>query len=95
MNTFIPLLFVILLYLALEARHRRSVGGLRWRPGEDLRSDRDEARRIADLATRVSDESPDMARSARSHPDAPARRRHGPPRETPATMTRSVRSVVS
>jgi hypothetical protein len=91
MNTFAPLLFVILLSLALELRHRRTVGGLRWRPGEDLRSDRDEARRLADLAALTSDES---TPTTRPRSDAPARRPRGP-RETRATMTSSVPSVVS
>ncbi|HEX6056623.1 MAG TPA: hypothetical protein VFY98_12490 [Intrasporangium sp.] len=58
MNSFTPLLFIALLYLALEIRNRRSAGGPRWRPGEDLRSDRDEARRIADLAAAKTRRTP-------------------------------------
>jgi hypothetical protein len=57
MSFFVPLLFLILLSVALEARDRRSVGGPRWRPGEDLRCDRDEARRIADLVGQTDSSS--------------------------------------
>ena len=58
MNSLTPLLFIALLYLALELRHRRSIGGPRWRPGQDLRSDRDEARRVADLTAGKTRQTP-------------------------------------
>ena len=88
MNTFAPLLFVILLALALELRHRRPVGGLRWRPGEDLRSDRDESRRVADLAAiaRTSD--------APAHSGSPVAT-HRAPRKTHRTTKRPMHTVVS
>ena len=88
MNTFAPLLFVILLSLALELRHRHSVDGLRWRPGEDLRSDRDESRRVADLAA--------IARpsAAHAHSGSPAAT-HRASRKTHRTTKRPMSTVVS
>ena len=88
MNSFTPLLFVILLSLALEIRHRRSVGGLRWRPGEDLGSDRDEARRIADLAAIAR---PSVGGAQSGSPRAS----HRGARKTQRTTNRPMHTVVS
>ncbi|WP_353507468.1 hypothetical protein [Intrasporangium sp.] len=88
MNSFTPLLFIALLFIALEIRHRRSAGGPRWRPGEDRRSDRDEARRDAELAAiPTSATTPAQLRSS-AHT-------HRPGRNTRRTPRRPLPTVVS
>ncbi|HEY9495749.1 MAG TPA: hypothetical protein VIR15_12905 [Intrasporangium sp.] len=88
MTSFTPLLFIALLYLALEIRHRRSADGPRWRPGEDLRSDRDEARRGAELAAIAR---PSTAPAQSGSPTAP----HRVARKTGGTPKHPMPTVVS